>query len=112
MILMNFDDLMFVFLILLLMLTRLQCDDTTCGDDFDGLMFVFLILLLMLARLQCDNKTYGDDFDDLMCVFLILLLMLNRLQFENTPHRENLACHFIPKIYILYGNTVVRGLAH
>ena len=112
MILMNFDDLMFVFLILLLMLTWLQCDNKTFGDDFDDLMSVFLILLLMLTWLQCDNKTFGDDFDDLMSVFLILLLMLTRLQFENTPHRENLACLFIPKIYILYGNTVVRGLAH
>jgi len=28
-------------------------------------MFVFLILLLMLTRLQCDNKTFGDDFDNL-----------------------------------------------
>ena len=25
---------------------------------------VFLILLLMLTRLQCDNKTFGDDFDE------------------------------------------------
>ena len=31
---------------------------------------------------------------------------------ENTPAGENLACHFIPKICILYGNTVVPGLAH
>ena len=59
MILMNFDDLMLVFLILLLMLTRLECDNKTFGDD---LMSVFLILLLMLTRLQCDNKTFGDDF--------------------------------------------------
>ena len=29
-----------------------------------------------------------------------------------TPHGENLACHFTPKICSLYGNTVVRGLAH
>ena len=88
MILMNSDDLMFVFLILLLMLARLPCDNQTFGDDFDefwwfdvcvphpsfdvdsaamwhdfdDLMFVFLILLLMLTRLQCDNKTFGDDF--------------------------------------------------
>ena len=27
---------------------------------------VFLILLLMLARLQCDNKTFGDDFDEFL----------------------------------------------
>ena len=89
-----------VFLILLFMLTRLQCDNKTFGDDFDDLMFVcswsffwcwpgcnvttrplvmilmnfddlmfvFLILLLMSTRLQCDNKTFGDDFDDLMFV--------------------------------------------
>ena len=31
---------------------------------------------------------------------------------ENTLHGENLACHFIPKICILYGNTVVRVSAH
>ena len=31
---------------------------------------------------------------------------------ENTLHGENLACHFIPKICILYGNTVVRLSAH
>ena len=43
----------------------------TAGHDFDDLMFVFLILLLTSARLQCDNKTFGDDFDDLMFVFLI-----------------------------------------
>ena len=61
--LMNFDDLMFVFPILLLMLTRLQCDNKTFGDDFDDLMFAFLILLLILSRLQCDNKTFCDDFD-------------------------------------------------
>jgi len=36
--------------------------------NFDDLMFVFLILLLMSTRLQCDNKTFGDDFDDLMFV--------------------------------------------
>ena len=64
MILMNFGDLMFVFLILLLTLTRLQCDNTAFGDDFGDLMFVFLILLLMLTRLQCDNKICGDDFDE------------------------------------------------
>ena len=27
---------------------------------------------------------------------------------EKRLHGENLACHFIPKICILYGNTVVR----
>ena len=32
--------------------------------NIDDLMFVFLILLLMLTRLQCDNKTFGDDFDE------------------------------------------------
>ena len=37
---------------------------------------------------------------------------LGTLMEENTPAGENLACHFIPKICILYGNTVVRGLAH
>ena len=54
---------MLVFPIFLLMLTRLQCDNTTFGDDFDDLMLVFLILLLMLTRLQCDNNTFGDDFN-------------------------------------------------
>ena len=71
-----------VFLILLLMLTRLQCVNKTPGDNFDALMCVFLILLLMLTRLQCDNNSFGDDFNDfgnLMCVFLILLLMLTGL---------------------------------
>ena len=37
---------------------------------------------------------------------------LGTLMEENTPAGENLACHFLPKICILYGNTVVRGLAH
>ena len=55
--------------------TRLQCDNKTFGDDFDDLMFVFLILLLTSTRLQCDNKTFGDDFDALMLVFFVLLLM-------------------------------------
>ena len=31
---------------------------------------------------------------------------------EKTLAGENLAYHFMPKICILYGNTVVRGLAH
>ena len=37
---------------------------------------------------------------------------LGTLMEEKALHGENLACHFIPKICILYGNTVVRGLAH
>ena len=37
---------------------------------------------------------------------------LGTLMEEKALHGENLACNFIPKICILYGNTVVRGLAH
>jgi len=40
---------MFVFLILLLTSARLQCDNKAFGDDFDALMLVFFVLLLMSA---------------------------------------------------------------
>ena len=91
MILMNFDDLMLVFLIFLLMLTRLQSDNTTFGDDFDDLMFLFLVLLLMLTRLQCDKKTFGYDIDDFDVCAVDVHLYCRHL-FSMCGHKPNGFC--------------------
>jgi len=50
---------------------------------------------------MCFKRSYFS-----VCCFLGTLME------EKTLAGENLAYHFIPKICISYGNTVVRGLAH
>ena len=74
--------------------------------------FEFSIFLSVHKTLQICSKLH---FFVHMCFkrgYFSVCCFLGTLMEENTPAGENLACHFLPKICILYGNTVVRGLAH